>query len=720
MDLIAVMLLTMAGGDPHVVVDPIGYRVRGEKVCVLRQPLSGWDAPDGWQPGVEVEVRRVADGSVAFAGSPVAWGGGAEHGQSGDRAWWLNFSALEEEGEFFVVDVASGAASEEFVIARDPYAEALRFAVRAFYTQRCGVAKVATDSGGDWQDGACHLHGEQDLDCRPVLAPVAGSGRDLSGGWHDAGDFNKYVNYADDALHDLLGAYAARPGIWGDDFGIPESGNGVPDLLDEVRWELEWLLRMQLEDGSVLHKVSVEDWTLPSPPSTDVAPRRHAPATASATAAACSVYAQAAPLYLEFDAQFGGDLARAALDAWAWLEVNPGSSSYGNQGFSSVACEDSAYTQEMNRVCAAAYLFGLVGDVSYRDYFDAAYAGAHLLTWGHAYVWEASIQEALLYYSELPEATPAAASAIRSAFRESMLGGSNLGRVLSAEDAYLAPLGDSDITWGSNRSKSKQGVMYGACLELGIVPGSAGEWVRASEAYLHYVHGVNPNVVCFLTNYEVLGAESSVQETFHGWFAHASAYDNDNITSFGPPPGYLVGGPNPAFQPDGSYSGPPLEPPLNQPALKSFKDWNSDWPENSWEITECHIPYQAAYVRLVSRFVADAPELSLSVGQLAAGVSAPISVGGVEPGELVVVFVSGARGEWELDRLGWCLRLGLEISTNPRDDLVFVGVANGSGVASGSFTPDGALGDEVLYLQAAQRGTCPAPSQSDVRVRRVQ
>ena len=718
--LLAVTLLLAAAGDPHVVVDAIGYRVRGEKVCVLRQALTGWDSPDSWQPGLQLEVRRSGDGSVAFSGSAQAWGGGAEHGQSGDRAWWFDFSALEEEGTYQVVDVASGAASEDFVITRDPYKEALEYALRVFYTQRCGAPKVATDSGSDWQDSACHLHGEQDLDCRPVLSPTAGSGLDLSGGWHDAGDYNKYVNYADDALHDLLSAYSERPEIWGDDLGIPESGNGVPDLLDEVRWELEWLQRMQQADGSVLHKVSVEDWTLPSPPSSDVAPRRHAPATASATASACAVYARAAAIYLELDPDFGADLARDALDAWAWLEANPGTSSYNNQGFSSVACEDDAYTQGMNRVCAASYLFGLTGDTSYRDYFDANSSAAHLLTWTHAYLWEATIQDGLLFYSKLPEATAGVAGQIRAAFTTSMLGGSNLGRVQSEEDAYRAPLGDTDLTWGSNRSKCEQGLMYSACLELGLEPGSATDWLNAAEGYVHYVHGLNPNATCYLTNFEVLGAERSVQETYHGWFSYDSSWDNDNLTTYGPPPGYLIGGANPLYQHDPSYNGPPLVPPLNQPAQKSFRDWNTGWPENSWEITECHIPYQAAYIRLVSRFVSDAPELSLTVGPLVAGQSTSIIVGGAAPGQLVAVFASSARGEWDLDRLGWCLDLGVEISSNPREDLIFVGTANAQGVASGSFAPEGGIAGEDLFLQAAQRGTCPAPSQSNVLKRLVQ
>jgi hypothetical protein len=717
---LAATLLLAAAGDPHVVVDAIGYRIRAEKVCVLRQAIGGWDSPDSWQPGLEAEVRDVVSGAVVFSGSPVMWSGGSTHAQSGDRVWWFDFSSLEEEGTYQVVDVASGAASEAFVIARDPYKEALEYALRVFYTQRCGTPKGATASGADWQDGACHLHGEQDLDCRPVLSPTAGSGLDLSGGWHDAGDYNKYVNYADDALHDLLSAYAERPEIWGDDLGIPESGNGVPDILDEVRWELEWLLRMQLEDGSVLHKVSVEDWTLPSPPSSDVAPRRYAPATASATASACAVYARAAAIYLEVDPDLGSDLARAALDAWAWLEANPGSSSYSNQGFNSVSCEDEVYTQDMNRVCAAAYLFGLFGDTSYRDYFDANYSGARLFLWNHAYLWDATTQDGQLFYSSLAQATPAVVDQIRDTFTASMLGGSNLGRVESEEDAYRAPLGDTDITWGSNRSKCEQGLMYGACLELGLEASSAGAWLRAAEGFLHYVHGLNPNATCYLTNYEVLGAERSVQESYHGWFSYDSIWDNDNLTAYGPPPGYLVGGANPLYQHDASYSGPPLVPPLNQPAQKSFRDWNTGWPENSWEITECHIPYQAAYIRLASRFVSDAPELSLTVGPLAAGQSASISVGGAAPGQLVAVFASGSRGVWDLNRLGWCLDLGLEISSNPRENLVFVGSANAQGVASGSFTPDGGFASQDLFLQAAQRGTCPAPSQSNVLKRLVQ
>ena len=80
---------------------------------------------------------------------------------------------------------------------------------------------------------------------------------DLSGGWFDAGDTNKYVTFASEAVHGLLAAYRRYPDVFDDDVGIPESGNGIPDIIDEVKWEIDWLERMQMDDGGVLTKVGL-------------------------------------------------------------------------------------------------------------------------------------------------------------------------------------------------------------------------------------------------------------------------------------------------------------------------------------------------------------------------------------------------------------------------------------------------------------------------------
>src|SRR5208283_2480832 len=109
----------------------------------------------------------------------------------------------------------------------------------------------------------------------------------LSGGWHDAGDYNKYIgtdtcaNWGGDggsALHFLLTAYELNPGLFPDNMSnIPESGNGISDLLDECKWELDWYLKMQMTDKHVLSVVHQTDWTTGSPPSTDTTVRYYYP-----------------------------------------------------------------------------------------------------------------------------------------------------------------------------------------------------------------------------------------------------------------------------------------------------------------------------------------------------------------------------------------------------------------------------------------------------------
>src|SRR5260370_33295154 len=125
----------------------------------------------------------------------------------------------------------------------------MQTALKTFYLQRCGLAKTATPSGA-WADGtACH-RGDAST------GAAAGHGdrglRDLTGGWHDAGDYNKYVWYAaSNAILFMLHAWEDEPGAFPDGaLNGPESGNGVSDRLDEIKWELDFFLKMELPRGS--------------------------------------------------------------------------------------------------------------------------------------------------------------------------------------------------------------------------------------------------------------------------------------------------------------------------------------------------------------------------------------------------------------------------------------------------------------------------------------
>ena len=597
------------GESAHVRLDRVGYLPNGQKIAVLREPVVGFDGPLPFAVPAQLELREAFTSRVAFQGPITPWNGGAVHGQSGDRVWYFDFSGLTVPGEYVLFEPGSSEPMQGVRIADDVYHDVAEQAVRAFYYQRCGVAKHAAHGGNSHADGSpCHVGTGQDLLCRSILDPVGGAVLDLSGGWHDAGDYNKYVTFATHTLSALLDGYEAGAHVLGDDLGIPESGNGVPDYLDELRYELEWLLRMQLPDGSVLHKVSVTGFQSASPPSADGAARFYGPPTASATISACGVLAHAARVFggegspgsLAFAAQMRG----AAESAWDWLEANPSAipSNYDNMGFSSVAAELSPYTQEMRRLYAAAELLHLTGEVTYRGWFDSRYQNSHLFQWNWASPFEMDGQEALWAYLHAPLGSAVVKGSIRMQYGQVLSGAGQLGQWNGQVDAYRAPMGDQDHVWGNNAHKASSGSMFQQMLRLGLDPSNHSGYRNAAAGYLHYLHGVNPLGFCYLTNLDGLGVVGSVREMYHGWFAHGTVWDNADQGP-GPAPGFVVGGVNPNFAPDPSYSGPALVPPQSQPILKSYLDWNTGWPQNSWELSEPAIGYQAQYIRLLASFL---------------------------------------------------------------------------------------------------------------------
>lgn len=598
--------------DTHFKIDQFGYQTNAQKIAVISNPISGYNAANNaFTPSSMLEVRRVSDNTSVFSGTITAWNSGGTHDQSGDKVWWFDFSALTSDGEYYIYDAIQNKRSFAFEIRRDVYKNVLKHAVRAFFYQRCGMAKATYFGGRKWNDNiACHTHANQDLDCRLVSdINNAWLAKNLSGGWHDAGDYNKYTNFTYEPLHDLLYAYQEKPGIWTDDFGIPESGNSIPDVLDEIKWELDWLLKMQNANGSVLSKVSVTDFSATSPPSADLAARRYGAASTSSTLTAASVFAHAAIVYgtIPSLSTYASTLQTAALNAWTWAVANP-AIVYTNAGFQSANPERAVYDyQTALKLSAAAYLFALTGNAAYKTAFDANYPNAHLIQWSFAYPFESAYQDALLYYAFSAGATAATATAIKNAYAGSMQNNSeNLPSFTGNTDAYRAYLKTGDYTWGSNTTKGHKGSMYYSMVKYGLNAANATNYENASRGFVHYFHGVNPIGKVYLTNLYDSKADSSINEIYHVWFGDGTVYDNALLSPNGPPPGFVPGGANPTYAPDPTYGGT-LSPPQNNPAQKSYKDWNASYPQNSWTISEIGIYTQATYVRAMSKFVENDP-----------------------------------------------------------------------------------------------------------------
>ena len=612
----------MVGNGPFIVVDQFGYLPDSEKIAVIRNPVSGFDSGDSYSPGTNFDVVDTVQNKVVFTGAAQMWKAGTTDSSCGDKVWHFDFSSVTTPGHYLVRDKSTGTSSYQFDIGTDVYRDVLVQALRAFFYQRAGYAKAEPYAEAAWADGASHLGPLQDSHARLYSDPNnAATEKDLRGGWFDAGDYNKYSNWTAGYIVSFMYMYNENPATWTDDFNIPESGNGVPDVLDEAMWGLDWLKRMQNNDGSVL---AIEGLDSASPPSAATGPSLYGSANTSATLSSAAAFALASKTLAGLNdptlSTYLSDLTARAETAWNWAEANPdvefwnNDQNAGTQGLGAGQQEVDANGRLMKKIEAAAYLFELTGDTKYRDVFDNNYTATELIKNGYASEFRGDEIRMLLHYADLPNATPSVASAIRTKFVTAMNDGNNWGAVDSELDPYMAHLGV--YTWGSSSVKSLKGSLFYENIVHTLGSRSASEVRNTALAYLHYLQGVNPLGKVYLSNMAAHGAENSVQEFYHSWFSDGSAlWDNLNNSSFGPAPGFVVGGPNPSYNWDSccpnSCGSPannalcgsaPPSPPFGQPPQKSYTDFNNGWPLDSWSVTENSDGYQVNYLRLLSKF----------------------------------------------------------------------------------------------------------------------
>jgi endoglucanase len=352
---------------PAVRLNSVGFPPDAVKRATIAAPCD------------EFRVVRVSDGAVVLtgrAGAPTATAGT----DTGETVQVADFRALTAPGRY-QLEVPGVGRSAPFTIATDVWNPPFYLVTRALYLWRCGTAVRAEWNGITYAHGPCHLE-DGWLD-------FVGGGhgrRPGTGGWHDAGDYNKYVVNAGFAVGMLFQALEQFPDRVTDlKLDLPESGNGTPDLLNEIRWELEWLLTMQQDDGRVYHKLSAVNFSYWGPPDRDPSPRSYCPWSTTATADFVAVFAAAARHFRRYDARFADRCLAAALKSGAYLTAHPQDVPADQQQFhtGTYAVSDASH-----RLWAAAELWETTGEPRYLREFEHRAAGVDFVvlgpTWGDA------------------------------------------------------------------------------------------------------------------------------------------------------------------------------------------------------------------------------------------------------------------------------------------------------------------------------------------------
>ena len=587
---------------PPIVLDQFGYRPDDPKIVRIRQPVTGFDTAWASKPRMTYYVRDAQTEEPVRTFTLDADLKAPVDALSGDHVWALDISRVQAPGEYVVTSGDGAQVSATFRVDAGVYKPLMREAFRTFYYQRAGFAKSAPQAGEGWTDAASHLGPGQDGEARLYSAPEdASTARDLRGGWYDAGDYNQYTNWTADQCRTLLISYTENPDAWGDDFGIPESGNGVPDVLDEAKWGLDWLLRMQGKDGSVL---SVLGRDSASPPSAAKGPSRYGPASTSATLSAAGTFAFAALVFRDSPAAghaaYAERLEAAALAAWRWAEANPAAMFYnndkrsGSEGLGAGQQEVEPEYLNGKRYAAAVYLSVLTGDEAFLPVMDAAFAETAMSRSGLVDAYRYEVQDAALFVAREKSSPPELSAYLAEIYTAR----------LSPEAApgYGVPV--DVLHWGSNGVMATTGTLHLQAGRLSAEAGLAAPYAARALDYLHYLHGANPMGKAYLTNMGALGADSSVGAYYRSWRTDV------------PIPGFIVGGPNPTYDWDAccpescgnaalnaACLGERLSPPYRQPPLKSYREFGDGWPLNSWQVSENSNGYQAAYLRLLANFV---------------------------------------------------------------------------------------------------------------------
>ena len=424
---------------------------------------------------------------------------------SGQNVQLVDFSDLKTPGTY-TIKVGGSALRQDLKIADNTFEAVFKGAAKWFYYQRASMA-LESSYAGQWARAAGHTNSTVELHNSTGASGTINSSK----GWYDAGDYGRYIVNSGITTYTLLSLYEHFPNYFkGLKWNIPAEGF-LPDLLAEIKWNLDWMLTMQANDGTVYHKLTSLGFPGDVMPAQDNLKLYVIGKSAEAAFDFAGVMALASRVYKPFDASYASKCLEAAKKAYSWgsnnmnvhFKANPSDVSTG-------AYEGSDATDE--KLFAGTELAITTGDASYKQSGTSPYVS----WWGG--------MDGIATYGK---ATHASVFNDAGEAKQNILSTAD-GFVDRAKSGFGVTMAKGDFNWGSNSSAANQGVWL---LHAYYLTGNEKYYTAALKA-LDYLLGKNPLDMSFVTGY---GSKSPMHP-------HHRPSTSDNVTE--PIPGMLVGGPH--------------------------------------------------------------------------------------------------------------------------------------------------------------------------------
>ncbi len=459
---------------PSININQVGYRTGDFKSAIFRD--SSLDT--------KFEVVNVETGKIVYTSDVL---GSVQTATAGETVAYGDFSSVKEPGTYKVVAANSGE-SYEFVIADDVYDDIFADTVKMLYLQRCG-SELKPEHAEGLAHAACHTQ----------KATIYGTSEkmDVIGGWHDAGDYGRYVVSGAKAVADILLAYEDYSHVFSDEAGIPDSGNGIPDILDEARYELEWMLKMQdKKSGGVYHKVTglnFEGMVMPETVTDDL---YIMPISNCATGDFAAVMAMAARIYKPFDAAFANECLASAKAALNYLEGNDGKDGYRNPSdVTTGEYPDTVDTDEYFWALSELY------KTTSSSFYDKKLTTIDLSSLENGMGWQAVDLYGCYAYLTAEKQNADLKKKLLDKFSAHL---TSIEKKIES-DGYFSSMGDV-YPWGSNMTLANNGMVL---LMAKRLYNKDVDYNHLAKKQIDYLLGANSTSYCFVTGYGTLTPQNT-------------------------------------------------------------------------------------------------------------------------------------------------------------------------------------------------------------------